>query len=52
MTKPSAKKLKYFIKDEKSASKEYRKYGLPTLARDEARHRRILTRRLKRIQRK
>lgn len=52
MTKLSKKKLEYLIKDERAASKEYRKYGLPTLARDEARHRRILTRRLKRIQKK
>jgi len=48
--KPSTKKLKYFIKDEKHASKEYRKYGLPCLAKDEAKHRRILTRMLKKKQ--
>lgn len=48
--KPSTKKLKYFIKDEKSASKEYRKYGLSNLAKDEAKHRRILTRMLKKKQ--
>lgn len=50
--KPSVKKLKYFIKDEKAANKEYRKYGLPNLARDEAKHRRILTRLLKKKQQK
>jgi hypothetical protein len=41
--KPSCKKLKYFIKDEKSASKEYRKYGFPKLSRDESKHKRYLT---------
>jgi rubrerythrin len=50
--KPSKKKLEYFIKDEKHANKEYRKYGLPNLARDEAKHRRILTRLLKKKQQK
>lgn len=45
--KPSKKKLEFLIKDEKKASKEYRKYGLPNLAKDEAKHRRILTRMLK-----
>ncbi len=45
--KPSVKKLKYFIKDEKQASKEYRKYGLPNLAKDEAKHRRYLNKMLK-----
>jgi hypothetical protein len=42
------KKIKYFIADEKKASKEYRKYGLPNLARDEAKHRRFLIKKLKR----
>jgi hypothetical protein len=50
MTKMSEKKLKYFIKDEKHAAKEYRKYGLPHLARDESKHRRILMRRLKKCE--
>jgi hypothetical protein len=45
--KPSCKKLKEFIKDEKKGSKDYRKYGLKKLARDESRHKRILTKRLK-----
>jgi hypothetical protein len=43
------KKLKYLIADEKKAVKMYRKYGLPTLARDEAKHRRILMRKLKKV---
>lgn len=50
--KPSVKKLKYFIKDEKHASKEYIKYGLPNLAKDERKHRRILLRKLKKIEEK
>ena len=45
--KLTPKKLKYFIADEKKANKEYRKYGLPNLARDEAKHRRFLIKRLK-----
>jgi hypothetical protein len=32
-------KVKYFIKDEKKATKEYRKYGLTNLSNDEAGHR-------------
>lgn len=47
------KKLKYLIKDEKQAAKYYRKHGLPELAEDEAKHRRILMRKLaKRVARK
>jgi hypothetical protein len=46
--KLTKKKLKYFIKDEKKAVKEYRKYGLNNLARDEARHRKFLNRKLRR----
>lgn len=42
MTKPSCKKLKYWIKDEKSATKEYRKYGFPRLSKDEAKHKKYL----------
>jgi len=45
--KPSKKKLEFLIKDEKEASKMYIKYGLPNIARDERKHRRILTRMLK-----
>jgi len=40
-------KLKYLIADERAAAKEYRKLGFPNLARDEARHRKFLLRKLK-----
>lgn len=35
-------KVKYFIKDEKKAVREYRKYGLTNLSKDEAGHKRFL----------
>jgi hypothetical protein len=38
MVKLTQHKLKYFIGDERKAIKEYKKYGLKRLARDEARH--------------
>jgi len=44
-------KLKYFIADEKKAVKEYRKYGLPNLAKDEVKHRRFLIKKLKKARR-
>ena len=50
--KPSKKKLEYLIKDEADASKMYIRYGLPNIARDERKHRRILTRLLKKQQKK
>ena len=37
------KKLNYLIKDEKKAAKEYRKLGFPNLAKDESKHKRFLT---------
>ena len=40
--KPSCKKIKEFIKDEKAGAKSYRKYNLKNLAKDESRHSRIL----------
>ena len=43
----SKSKLKYFIADEKQAAKQYRKYGLPNLARDESKHRKFLLNKLK-----
>lgn len=46
--KPSCKKLREMIKDEKKGSMEYRKYNLPNLARDESKHSRILKNKLKR----
>jgi hypothetical protein len=39
-------KVKYFIADEKKANAEYRKYGLPNLARDEAKHRKFLIKKM------
>lgn len=44
----SCKKLKELIKDEKMAAKEYRHYGLPSLAKDEAHHKRVLMKELAR----
>jgi hypothetical protein len=49
MTKLTKKKIAYFIKDEKKANREYRKYGLPNLARDEAKHRKFLIKKLKKM---
>jgi hypothetical protein len=48
--KLSLKRLKYLIADEKKASKEYKKYGFMGLSRDEARHRKFLLRRLKKME--
>jgi hypothetical protein len=45
--KPTKAKLKYFLKDEKKAVKEYHKYGLHNLEKDEAKHRRFLAKKLK-----
>jgi hypothetical protein len=42
-------KIKYFMADEKMATKEYLKYGLPNLAKDEAKHRKFLLGKLKKI---
>lgn len=52
MAKLTKKKIKYFIADEKKAVKEYRKYGLGNLARDEARHRKFLMKKLKKIKKR
>jgi hypothetical protein len=41
-------KIRYFIKDERKATKEYKNYGLFNLAKDEAKHRRFLIKKLKR----
>lgn len=46
------KKLKYLIKDEKKAAKYYRKVGLGELAEDESKHKRILTRKLEKLERR
>ncbi len=47
MAKLTKAKLREFIADEKAGARDYRKYGFPNLARDEARHRRILIKRLR-----
>ena len=47
MVKPTCKKIKEFIKDETAGNKVYMKYGLPNLAKDERKHRRILKSKLK-----
>ena len=47
--KLSKKKLRYLIKDEKKASKEYRRYGLKGIAKDESKHRRMLERKYKKM---
>jgi hypothetical protein len=47
MVKPTKKQIKYFIADEKKAVKEYKKYGFPSLAKDEAKHRKFLMKKMK-----
>lgn len=47
MTKLSCKKIKEFIKDEEKGAKEYRKYGLSNLAKDETKHKRFLMKKLR-----
>ena len=47
MIKPTKKQLKYFIEDEKKAVIEYNKYGFPNLAKDEAKHKKFLMKKLK-----
>ena len=44
--KITCKKLKYLIKDEIKASKEYKSYGFKGLSKDEARHSRFLKKKL------
>jgi rubrerythrin len=44
-------KIKENIRDEKLSAKKYRKLGLYGIARDEARHRRILIAKLKKLKR-
>ena len=41
------KKLRAFLVDEQKAVKEYKKYGFPSLARDEARHARFISKRIR-----
>ena len=40
-------RLRYLIKDEHKAAKEYRSYGLKTLASNESHHAKVLTRKLR-----
>jgi hypothetical protein len=40
-------KIKYFIKDEKKATKEYHKYGLHNLEKDERKHMNFLKKKVK-----
>jgi hypothetical protein len=49
MVKPSKRKVKYFIKDEKKAAKEYHHYGLHNLEKDERKHKRFLQKKLKKM---
>jgi rubrerythrin len=50
--KLTEKKLKFLIKDEKKASKMYRKLGLPKIAKDEVKHRKLLSKKLDRCKKK
>lgn len=46
--KPSCKLLKYWIKDEKKAEADYKKYSLPNLSKDEGSHKKFLTKKYNR----
>lgn len=48
MARLTKKKIDYFIKDEKKATKEYHKYGLHDLEKDERRHAKFLLAKKKR----
>lgn len=47
--KPTKRKIREFIKDESMGIRDYRKYGFPGLARDEARHKAFLKMMLRRM---
>jgi rubrerythrin len=49
MKKATKRWLKSMIKDEKEASKTYKQYGFPSLAKDEARHKRVLKAALRKV---
>lgn len=49
MAKLTKKKVKYFIKDEKMATKEYHRYGLHNLEKDERKHFRYLKKKLRKM---
>jgi hypothetical protein len=44
---PSKRRLKFLIKDEAKAKKEYKSYGYKSLAKDEGSHRKFLKKILK-----
>jgi hypothetical protein len=50
--KPTPEYLKKQIRDEKRSAKDYRKRGFPEIAEDESKHKRILTKKLKQLQRR
>lgn len=45
--KPSKKRIRKLIREERASSKMYRRYGLSSIARDERKHARRLKRLLK-----
>jgi hypothetical protein len=47
MKKPPCKKLKYLVKDEIKASRDYKKMGFKGLSKDESRHAKFLKNKLK-----
>lgn len=49
MSKLTCNKVKEFIKDEKMGNREYRKYNLTNLAKDESKHKRFLLKKEKEI---
>lgn len=49
MKKLTIKEAKFLIKDEAKASKMYKDYGFKRLSKDEARHKRFLTGKLKKL---
>ena len=51
MKQPSIKRIKYLIKDEETAAKEYASYGFPA-AKDERRHKKFLQNLLKKRMKK
>jgi len=49
MKKLTCERLKYLIKDELNATKEYKSYGFNDLAKDESKHARFLKKKIKEI---
>jgi rubrerythrin len=52
MKRLSLSQVRFFIKDERHAAKEYMRLGLPQLASDEKRHQRFFERLYKRLTRR